>query len=246
MSEHNGAKLSQRLHACVQDIWPRYLTHPFVTQMADGTLPTEKFRYYMLQDYLYLKDYVKIFAAVRLAAKCRREGVIPAPSEDDWKLGSSVHRIDVEEKVLGYGKYPDDWYLPDMCYGSAVRSQYPRARVLAIDTSKAAALPGVVRVITAADIPGENKVGHLKHDQYSLIPIGGLTHYLGDAIALVVAETPEILEKAKKLVKVTYEPLPAVHNPPEAWAEGAPLVFDEEETYVQASWSAAASAARRT
>ena len=64
MSEHNGAKLSQRLHACVQDIWPRYLTHPFVTQMADGTLPTEKFRYYMLQDYLYLKDYVMIFAAI--------------------------------------------------------------------------------------------------------------------------------------------------------------------------------------
>ena len=60
---------------------------------------------------------------------------------------------------------------------------------------------GVVRVITAADIPGENKVGHLKHDQYSLIPIGGLTHYLGDAIALVVAETPEILEKAKKARK---------------------------------------------
>ena len=64
MSEHNDGKLSQRLHACVQDIWPRYLTHPFVTQMADGTLPAEKFHYYMLQDYLYLKDYVKIFAAI--------------------------------------------------------------------------------------------------------------------------------------------------------------------------------------
>ena len=64
MSGHNGTKLSQRLHACVQDIWPRYLSHPFVTQMADGTLPMEKFRYYMLQDYLYLKDYVKIFAAI--------------------------------------------------------------------------------------------------------------------------------------------------------------------------------------
>ena len=197
--------------------------------------PTDdQIRYALRNNYCRCTGYVKIFAAVRLAAKCRREGVIPAPSEDDWKLGSSVHRIDVEEKVLGYGKYPDDWYLPDMCYGSAVRSQYPRARVLAIDTSKAAALPGVVRVITAADIPGENKVGHLKHDQYSLIPIGGLTHYLGDAIALVVAETPEILEKAKKLVKVTYEPLPAVHNPPEAWAEDAPLVFDEEESNVQA------------
>ena len=64
MSGHNGTKLSQRLHACVQDIWPRYLSHPFVMQMADGTLPMEKFRYYMLQDYLYLKDYVKIFAAI--------------------------------------------------------------------------------------------------------------------------------------------------------------------------------------
>ena len=197
--------------------------------------PTDdQIRYALRNNYCRCTGYVKIMDAVRLAAKCRREGVIPEASENDWKLGSSVHRIDVEEKVLGYGKYPDDWYLPDMCYGSAVRSQYPRARVLAIDASKAEALPGVVRVITAADIPGENKVGHLKHDQYSLIPIGGLTHYLGDAIALVVAETPEILEKAKKLVKVTYEPLPAVHNPPEAWAEDAPRVFDEEESNVQA------------
>ena len=178
--------------------------------------------------------YVKIIDGILLAAKIFREGKLPEASADDWKMGSRVQRLDVEEKVLGYGKYPDDWYLPGMCYGSAVRSQYPRARVLAIDTSKASALPGVVRVITAADIPGENKVGHLKHDQYSLIPIGGLTHYLGDAIALVVAETPEILEKAKKLVKVTYEPLPAVHNPSEAWAENAPLVFDEEESNVQA------------
>ena len=64
MNGDNGVKLSQRLYARVKDIWPRYLSHPFVTQMADGTLPPEKFRYYMLQDYLYLKDYVKIFAAI--------------------------------------------------------------------------------------------------------------------------------------------------------------------------------------
>ena len=57
-------KLSRRLYACVKEIWPSYLCHPFVTEMADGTLPVEKFRYYMLQDYLYLKDYVKIFAAI--------------------------------------------------------------------------------------------------------------------------------------------------------------------------------------
>ena len=57
-------KLSQRIYACAEKIWPQYLSHPFVVQMADGTLPEEKFRYYMLQDYLYLRDYVKIFAAI--------------------------------------------------------------------------------------------------------------------------------------------------------------------------------------
>lgn len=57
-------RLSERIYARAEKIWPRYLRHPFVTQMADGTLPPEKFRYYMLQDYLYLRDYVKIFAAI--------------------------------------------------------------------------------------------------------------------------------------------------------------------------------------
>ena len=64
MRENNGMKLSQKLFERGEKVWPRYLCHPFVTQMAEGTLPAEKFRYYMLQDYLYLKDYVKIFAAI--------------------------------------------------------------------------------------------------------------------------------------------------------------------------------------
>ena len=163
-----------------------------------------------------------------------RAGKIPAAGADDWLLGSRVHRLDVEEKVLGYGKYPDDYYLDGMCYGTALRSKYPRARVLSIDTTATKALPGVIDVFTTADIPGENKIGHLKHDQYTMIPVGGLTHYLGDAIALVAAEDMESAEKAKKLIKVEYEVLPAVHNIQEAAAEGAPLVFDEETTNVQA------------
>lgn len=57
-------KLSERIYIRAKELWLQYLRHPFVMQMADGTLPTEKFRYYMLQDYLYLKDYVKIFAAI--------------------------------------------------------------------------------------------------------------------------------------------------------------------------------------
>lgn len=194
----------------------------------------DEIKYALRNNYCRCTGYVKIIAAVKLSAKILREGRIPEKSADDWKVGSRVHRLDVEEKVLGYGKYPDDFYKENMCYGSALRSKYPRARVLSIDTSKAKALPGVAAVLTAEDIPGENKIGHLKHDQYTLIPVGGLTHYLGDAVALVAAEDMETVEKAKKLIKVEYEVLPMVHNIKEAAAADAPKVFDEEESNVQA------------
>ena len=196
--------------------------------------PTEaQIRFAIRNNYCRCTGYVKIVAAIRLAGQILREGKIPLPSTTDWRIGSRVHRLDVEEKVLGYGKYPDDYYLDGMCYGSAVRSKYPRARLRGIDPSAALRLPGVIGVYTATDIPGEIKVGHLKHDQYTLIPIGGLIHYLGDPLCLVVAETQEILEKAKKLVKIDYEVLPAVHNIQEA-ATDKELVFDEETTNVQA------------
>ena len=193
----------------------------------------EQIRFAIRNNYCRCTGYIKIIDAIRLAGRILRDGKIPLPSETDWKLGSRVHRVDVEEKVLGYGKYPDDFYVDGMCYGGAVRSKHARARIVAIDPSAALKLPGVVAVLTAEDIPGENKIGHLKHDQYTLIPIGGLTHYLGDAIALVVAEDQATLEKAKKLVKITYDVLPAVHNIDEAAADTA-LVFDEETTNVQA------------
>lgn len=178
--------------------------------------------------------YVKIIDGILLAGKILREGKLPAASADDWKMGSRVHRLDVEEKVLGYGQYPDDVYVDGMCYGGAVRSQYARARVLSIDTRQAEALPGVVCVLTQKDIPGKINVGHLKKDQPTMIGVGEITHYLGDAVALVCARDQETLEAAKKLVKVEYEVLPAVHNPAEAAAPDAPLVFEEDENNVQA------------
>ena len=178
--------------------------------------------------------YVKIIDGILLAGRIFREGKIPAPAADDWQLGSRVHRLDVEEKVLGYGQYPDDVYVDGMCYGGAVRSAYARARVLAIDTSAAEALEGVVCVLTQKDIPGKINVGHLKKDQPTLIGVGEITHYLGDAVALVCARDQETLEAAKKLVQVEYEVLPAVHSPAEAAAPGAPLVFETDENNVQA------------
>ena len=204
--------------------------------LLDKTLdPTEEeIRYAIRNNYCRCTGYAKIIKAVQLAAQIFKDGKIPEASHTDWKMGSSVHRLDVEEKVLGTGKYPDDYYMDGMIYASALRAKYPRARVLSIDTSKAKALPGVVDILTADDIPGENKIGHIKHDQYTLIPVGGLTHYLGDAICLVAAECREIVEQAKKLIKVEYEVLPAVHSIEEAKAPNAPLVFDEETSNIQA------------
>ncbi|MEA4994023.1 MAG: 2Fe-2S iron-sulfur cluster-binding protein, partial [Oscillibacter sp.] len=94
--------------------------------------------------------YVKIIDGILLAAEVLRAGEIPAPPED-WGLGARVPRVDVREKVTGTGLYPDDVYLDGMIYASAVRSAYPRARVLAIHTEEAKALPGVVGIFTAED-----------------------------------------------------------------------------------------------
>ena len=207
-------------------------------------------RYALRNNYCRCTGYVKIIRAVQLAAEILRRGALPEAGTSDWRVGSRVQRLDAAEKVLGTGKYPDDYYPDGMLLGSALRSKYPRARVLSIDTSAARALPGVAAVLTAEDIPGQNKIGHLKHDQYTLIPVGGLTHYLGDAVALVAAEDRETLERAKRLIRVEYEVLPAIHNPQEAAAEGAPRVFDEEPDNVCAhrriSRGDAAAAIRRS
>ena len=79
----------------------------------------------------------------------------------------------------------------------------------------------MLAVLTAKDIPGNQKIGHLKKDWDVLIPEGKITHFLGDAVALVAAESKEALEEAKKLVEVEYEELEAVFDPREAMRDGA-------------------------
>ena len=170
--------------------------------------------------------YKKIIEGIQLAAAILRgDAAIDTDLEqgEDYGVGGRAFRIDVREKVLGYGEYPDDIVLPDMAHGSCVRAAHPRARVLDIDASKALALPGVLAVLTAEDVP-HNKVGHLQPDWDVMIAKGDITRGMGDAICLVVAETEEILDKAKKLVKVDYEVLEPVRDIYEARAEGAPLV----------------------
>lgn len=168
--------------------------------------------------------YKKIIDAIMLVGALRRgEQEIETQDVNQAGVGSSVIRIDVRDKVLGNPIYGDDLEFENLAHGSCVRSAFPRARVLKIDTSEAEALEGVIGVLTAKDVPN-NKVGHIQQDWDVFIPEGTITHMEGDALCLVVAETEEILEQAKKLVKVEYEELETVSSIEEARAEGAPLV----------------------
>ena len=170
--------------------------------------------------------YKKIIEAIDLVAQIKRgEKQIDKELEkgDSFGVGSNAFRIDVREKVLGYGEYCDDVEMDDMLHVSAVRSKYPRARILDIDFSEALAMDGVVAVYTAEDVPN-NKVGHLQQDWDVMIPKGEITRFVGDAICLVVAESEDILKKAKALVKVDYEVLEPVRNITEAMAKDAPNI----------------------
>ena len=170
--------------------------------------------------------YRKIIDGIRLTASILRGDTKIDPElekGDDYGVGQRAFRVDVRKKVLGYGKYPDDIEMEGMVHLSAVRSKYARARVLSIDASRALALEGVVGVLTAEDVPN-NKVGHIQQDWNVMIPVGNITRFIGDAICLVVAETEEILEKAKKLVRIEYEVLEPVLSIAQAMAPDAPKV----------------------
>lgn len=184
--------------------------------------------------------YRKIIDAVLLAARQaargsgsagrgRRavQGLDGAANAAAHGVGARLSRLDAAEKALGSGEYTDDIALPGMLLGSALRSAYPRARVLRIDTSEALEVPGVVCVMTAEDLPGERKIGHLKKDYDVLIGPGEVTHFLGDAVALVAARTQEALEEAKRRIRVAYEPLTPVLSCEEAMRKGAPAVHAE-------------------
>ena len=170
--------------------------------------------------------YKKIIDAVLLAARLFREGRSDLQAPVMKAVGQKAHRVDVPEKVLGYGEYVDDMEMEGLIYGSAVRSPVPRARILSVDTAKAKALSGVRAVLTAADIPGNNKSGHIRKDWDTLIPVGEITRYVGDSICLIAADTPEILKQAKGLIQIEYEELPGLFSPQEALQPDAPLIHE--------------------
>ncbi|MGG5341044.1 selenium-dependent xanthine dehydrogenase [Enterococcus sp. AZ192] len=173
--------------------------------------------------------YVKIIEAIQLAAKMFREDLSIPEEASTGKLGEDFKRVDAVEKTLGTGLYVDDITVEGMLHASAIRSKYPRAKVLNIDTSKALEHPECEAVLTAKDVPGNNKIGHLEFisDWDVMIPEGEITRYVGDAVALVVSKDKEALEEIKELVEIEYEELKPMVTCEEALAEGAPLIHEK-------------------
>ena len=126
-------------------------------------------------------------------------------------VGRSVRRVDSRDKLTGSARYAGDISLPGMLHAKVLRSDRPHAKILAIRTAAALAHPGVVAVLTHADIPGKNVIGRDRPDQTALCV--DKVRYVGDAVALVAAETEAAAEEALALIEVDYEDLPGVFSP---------------------------------
>ncbi|MBM7571127.1 xanthine dehydrogenase subunit D [Aquibacillus albus] len=146
------------------------------------------------------------------------------------------HRVrpDGAAKVTGELKYLTDLKREHMLYGKIVRSAYPHANILSINTKDAEQLPGVEAVITYKDVPGLNGFGIVMPDQPVLCQ--DKVRYVGDAVAAVAAKSPEIAERAVKLIRVEYDPLPTLDSPEKALEVDAPLLHQKGNILHQASY----------
>ncbi len=158
------------------------------------------------------------------------------------QVGKPLRRVDAMGKATGATVYAGDFSLPLMLHAKVFRSTQPHARIVRLDVSKARALPGVVCVLTGADVPEATLSSDLpgqtgqkqKVTFHWPVLATEVVRFIGDPIALVAAETLAIAEKALKLIEVEYEPLPAVFDPLEALKPGAPVVTPPDN--VVARW----------
>jgi CO/xanthine dehydrogenase Mo-binding subunit len=152
-------------------------------------------------------------------------------------IGQSIPRIDAVAKVTGEALYPGDINLRDQAYMKIRFAGRPHAIIKRIDTAQAEALEGVIAVFTAKDVP-VNEYGLIMPDQPVLCGPGSSTphaervRWIGDQVAVVVAETEEIAARGRDLVEIEYEDLPVVTDPQGAMQDGAPLLHPERDSNI--------------
>lgn len=172
--------------------------------------------------------YPTIENAIQAAAHTLRTGKpIPPPrlpaSVRAREVVGRVHvRPDAIDKVTGRAIYTDDLTFEGMLYAAVRRAMVPHAFLKKLDSTKARSLPGVAAVLTAEDIPGEKTHGLVTYDWPVLVGIGERVRYVGDALAIVAAETPEIAAQAAGLIEAEFEPQPVITDPVQARRSDVP------------------------
>ncbi|RPI22868.1 MAG: xanthine dehydrogenase family protein molybdopterin-binding subunit, partial [Actinobacteria bacterium] len=146
----------------------------------------------------------------------------PAPWTTTRVVGTRRPRVDAYERVSGTAVYPSDVILPDMLYGAILRCPHAHARVLEVDTSAAARMPGVAVVLSAADREADIDWRYSGGDSSKLFD--PVIRFEGDTVAAVAAETPQQARDAARAISVRYEVLPHVLDPEDALLPGAPAV----------------------
>jgi 4-hydroxybenzoyl-CoA reductase alpha subunit len=152
-------------------------------------------------------------------------GIERDPSRSYKYIGAPLPKVDAYAKVTGRALYADDIMLPRMLYGGLLRSPHPHARIIAIDTHRALALPGVLAVITGEDLPQRFGILPSSQDEYALAI--DKVRYVGDPVAAVAALDLDILDEALKLIYVEYEILPALMSIDEALEHPEIKINDE-------------------
>ncbi|MGC8493371.1 MAG: xanthine dehydrogenase family protein molybdopterin-binding subunit [Syntrophobacteraceae bacterium] len=140
------------------------------------------------------------------------------------EVGYSTPRFDAQSKVTGEELFAFDRFPEGLLWAGARRAGLAHGRIRGIDTSRAAALPGVYAVLTRKDVPGTNRQGIIHKDQPVLA--GTKVRHCGDPVALVLAENRDVLEKALGLIEVDLEPLACVFDPEEGLRADAPQVHE--------------------
>jgi CO/xanthine dehydrogenase Mo-binding subunit len=146
------------------------------------------------------------------------------PEPPAYKQRDVHPRRDARDKVLGKALYAADLTMPGMIHGAILRSPHAHAEILHIDDTAARALPGVVAVVTARDVPGLNRYGRAVKDERVLAD--DKVRQIGDAVAAVAATNPETAAAALSLIRVSYQPLAAIHDPAAAFEPGAPRLHE--------------------
>ena len=163
-------------------------------------------------------------------------------------IGQSIKRVEDKRFITGKGRYVDDIVLPNMTWAVVVRSDVAHANLLGIDAGEASRAPGVVAVLTGADMEADGINGlpcgwqvdfkngdTMKEPAHPALAVGKVRH-VGDAVAVVVAESREQAAEAAELVEVDYEELPAVVDVVAATQDGAPQLFDDVPNNIPFDW----------